>query len=310
MTKERTFKVLLVVAILAVAAYFIYNLMSGWYRDTLDTAKTEERQEWQQRTEGLVNKVSELEDKMEELKGDTVPEEKLAEVFGDEPKKPGAAAQASLPPSATDKIAPEEIERQILAFFAYLDDQAYVKAYELEGGSYHQYTLAVDQLTKTLPRVTGEQESLYTMVRNVAHFYRTLGKKRVSMIKEVMTRENEIMESVMRMFFLWYSLDSRDSEKIKGRPKLTTLYQYAGYFLNTLGGRSYLMRRDPKVRNLAYYYCVLLLDRANEAQINSDGIDIRPHIKSVHTNISNQIGFIYQKQYLAELERLVAKYKI
>lgn len=310
MTKERTFKVLLVVAILAVAAYFIYNLMSGWYRDTLDTAKTEERQEWQQRTEGLVNKVSELEDKMEELKGDTVPEEKLAEVFGDEPKKPGAAAQASLPPSATDKIAPEEIERQILAFFAYLDDQAYVKAYELEGGSYHQYTLAVDQLTKTLPRVTGEQESLYTMVRNVAHFYRTLGKKRVSMVKEVMTRENEIMESVMRMFFLWYSLDSRDSEKIKGRPKLTTLYQYAGYFLNTLGGRSYLMRRDPKVRNLAYYYCVLLLDRANEAQINSDGIDIRPHIKSVHTNISNQIGFIYQKQYLAELERLVAKYKI
>ena len=310
MTKERTFKVLLVVAILAVAGYFIYNLMSGWYRDTLDIAKTEERQEWQQRTEGLVNKVSDLEDKVEELKGDPVPEEKLAEVFGDEPKKQDASAETPQPQPSIGKIAPEEIERQILAFFAYLDDQAYVKAYELEGGSYHQYTLAVDQLSKTLPRVVGEQESLYTMVRNVAHFYRTLGKKRVSMIKEVLTRENEIMESVMRMFFLWYSLDYGDTEKIKGRPKLATLYQYAGYFLNTLGGRSYLMRRDPKVRNLAYYYCVLLLDRANEAQVNSDGIDIRPHIKSVHTNISNQIGFIYQKQYLAELERLIAKYKI
>ena len=309
MTRDRTFKVLLVIAILAVAGYFIYNLMSGWYRDTLDTAKTEERQEWQQRTEGLVNKVSDLEEKLEELKGDTVPEEKLAEVFGDDPKKPAANPQQPTPPPVGSKIAPEEIERQVLAFFAYLDDQDYVKAYELEGGSYHQYALAVDQLAKSLPRVVGEQESLYTMVRNVAHFYRTLGKKRVALIKEIMNRENEIMESVMRMFFMWYSLDYGDAEKIKGRPDLPIMYQYAGYFLNTLGGRSYLMRRDPKVRNLAYYYCVLILDRANDAQINSDGIDIRPHLRSVHTNISNQIGFIYQKQYLAKLEKLIAKYQ-
>ncbi len=310
MTKERTLKVLLVVAILAVAGYFIFDLMSGWYRDTLDTAKTEERQEWQQRTEGLVNKVSELEDKLEELKGETVPEEKLAQVFGDEPKKPEETPKKSPPPKPDNQIAPEEIERQILSFFAYLDEQAYVKAYELEGGTYHQYTLAVGQLAKSRPLVSGEQDSLYTMVRNVAHFYRTLGKKRVSMVRDVMTRENEIMESVMRMFFLWYSLDYGENEKIKGRPALPTLYQYAGYFLNTLGGRSYLMRRDPKVRNLTYYYCVLILDRANEAQVNSAGIDIRPHIKSAHTNIANQIGFIYQKQYLAELERLIAKYKI
>ena len=310
MTKDRTFKVLLVVAILAVAGYFIYNLMSGWYRDTLDTAKTEERQEWQQRTEGLVNKVSDLEEKLEELKGDTVPEEKLAEVFGDGPKKPSATPQQPTPPPISGKIAPEEIERQILAFFAYLDDQDYVKAYELEGGSYHQYTLAVDQLAQSLPRVVGEQESLYTMVRNVAHFYRTLGKKRVTLVKEIMNRENEIMESVMRMFFMWYSLDYGEAEKIKGRPSLPTMYQYAGYLLNTLGGRSYLMRRDPKIRNLAYYYCVLILDRANDAKINSDGIDIRPHIKSVYTNISNQIGFIYQKQYLAKLEKLMAKYQL
>ena len=310
MTKERTFKVVLVIAILAVAGYFIYNLMSGWYRDTLETAKTEERQEWQQRTEGLVNKVSDLEEKLDELKGDTAQEEKMAEVFGDKPKKDAPTEPEPAPPEKSSETAPEEIERQVLAFFAYLDEQAYVQAFKLEGGTYHQYTLAVDELAKTLPRVSGEQESLYTMVRNVAHFYRTLGKKRVAMTKEVITRENEIMESVMRMFFLWYSLDYGDTEKIKGRPKLPTLYQYAGYFLNTLGGRSYLMRRDPKVRTLAYYYCVLILDRANEAQINSDGIDIRPHIKSAHTNISNQIGFIYQKQYLAQLEKLIAKYKL
>ena len=310
MTKERTFKVLLVIAILAVAGYFIYNLMSGWYRDTLETAKTEERQEWQQRTEGLVNKVSDLENKLDELKGDTAQEEKMADVIGDKSKEDAPTEPKPGPPEVGSEIAPEEIERQILAFFAYLDEQPYVQAYQLQGGIYHQYTLAVDSLAQTLPRVSGEQESLYTMVRNVAHFYRTLGKKRVAVVKEVMTRENEIMESVMRMFFLWYSLDYGDSEKIKGRPDLPTLYQYAGYFLNTLGGRSYLMRRDPKVRTLAYYYCVLILDRANDAQINSDGIDIRPHITSAYTNISNQIGFIYQKQYLARLKKLMTKYQL
>jgi len=281
LTKERTFKVLLVIAILAVAAYFIYTLMSGWYRDTLETAKTEERQEWQQRTEGLVNKVSDLEEKLDELKGDTAQEEKMAEVIGDKPGEEAASEPKPATAGKSDAIPPEEIERQVLAFFAYLDEQDYVQAYNLEGGTYHQYTLAVDELSNAPPRVSGEQESLYTMVRNVAHFYRTLGKKRVSLVKEVMARENEILESVMRMFFL-----------------------------NTLGGRSYLMRRDPKVRNLAYFYCVLILDRANEAQINSDGIDIRPHIKAAHTNISNQIGFIYQKQYLTQLEKLIAKYKL
>lgn len=310
MAKERTFKVLLVIAILAVAAYFIYNLMSGWYRDTLETAKTEERQEWQQRTEGLVNKVSDLEEKLDELKGDTAQEEKMAEVIGDKPGEEAASEPKPATAGKSDAIPPEEIERQVLAFFAYLDEQDYVQAYNLEGGTYHQYTLAVDELSNAPPRVSGEQESLYTMVRNVAHFYRTLGKKRVSLVKEVMARENEILESVMRMFFLWYSLDYGDAEKIKGRPGLPTLYQYAGYFLNTLGGRSYLMRRDPKVRNLVYFYSVLILDRANEAQINSDGIDIRPHIKAAHTNISNQIGFIYQKQYLTQLEKLIAKYKL
>jgi hypothetical protein len=36
------------------------------------------------------------------------------------------------------------------------------------------------------------------------------------------------------------------------------MYEYASY-LNTLGGRSYLMRRDSKVRLLTTYYCILVL---------------------------------------------------
>lgn len=310
MTRDKTLKILLVAVILAVAGYFAYTLISDWYRSTLETAKTEERQEWQQRTEGLVNKVSNLEEKVKELKGGEEAGDGLAKVLGDATVEGGGKTRPRDASQPTSAPAPEEIERQILAFFAYLDEQDYVRAYQLEAGAYHQYTLAVEALAQSTPRITGEQESLYATVRNVAHFYRTLGKQRVALIREILARENEIIESVMRMFFLWYAGDYGDKEKIKGRPDPATMYAYAGYLLNTLGGRSYLMRRDPKVRTLTYYYCVLTIDRANDAQLNSAGIDIRPHVKSVYADIANQIGFIYQKQYLAELEKLMAKYKL
>ena len=99
-------------------------------------------------------------------------------------------------------------------------------------------------------------------------------------------------------------------EKIKGRPSLSVLYDYAGYFLNTLGGRSYLLRRDSKIRILSMYYCVLILDIANDKGLNSNGIDIRPHIALTFNDISNQIGFAHQKAYLNELGNLKRKYKM
>jgi hypothetical protein len=86
------------------------------------------------------------------------------------------------------------------------------------------------------------------------------------------------------------------------------MYEYAGFLLNTLGGRSYLLRRSPKVRALTTYYCVLALDRANDEELNSKGIDIRPYIKSSLMEIKNQIGLIYQKEYIAKLSELSLKY--
>jgi len=52
----------------------------------------------------------------------------------------------------------------------------------------------------------------------------------------------------------------------------------------------------------------LILDRANDAELNSKGIDIRPYIKSSLMEIKNQIGLIYQKEYIAKLNELNLKY--
>ena len=70
------------------------------------------------------------------------------------------------------------------------------------------------------------------------------------------------------------------------------------------------MRRDSKVRTLSYHYAVLLLDRANNAKLNSLGIDIRPHIKASLNNIKNQLGLAYRHIYMSELDLLKEKYKI
>ena len=105
------------------------------------------------------------------------------------------------------------------------------------------------------------------------------------------------------------SLPGADREKT-GQPTLKTLYTYSGFFLNTLAGKSYLLRRNSKIRLLTTYYSVLILDRANDEQLNPVGIDIRPYIEFLLNDLQNQIGLIHQKQYLSELEKLADKYKL
>ena len=148
------------------------------------------------------------------------------------------------------------------------------------------------------------------MFLNIAHFYRALGSERLSMVKDVLTHENENIESTMRDFYLWYTYDSKDRKKIKGRPSQQVLYEYAGFFLNTIGGRNYLMRRDSKIRMLASYYSLLIMDRANDMKQNPNGIDMRPYIRLVISDLSGKSGFIFHYEYMKNLKRLEEKYNI
>ena len=195
-----------------------------------------------------------------------------------------------------------------MAFFSYLDDQDYVQSYKFKKGTYGQYQIAIKKLSSKPPIITGEMSSLYNIVRNVAHFYRVMGKKRVLLIKQLLQNESEVIESVMRTFYLWFTIDDAGQSSVQGRPSMEDMYEYAGYILNTLGGRSYLLRRDPKVRTLTAYYCVLILDKANDEELNSKGIDIRPYIESSLMEIENRTGLAHQKEYLSKLRNLNLKY--
>jgi hypothetical protein len=297
MKKERNYQPLLVILVLIVIGVFLWIVLQEWQAKRIESARQQENQEWQKRSEALSKKISDLETELRAAQPEKPPEEgRAVEILGPIPTETAAKEQPS---------RVEEIERQILAFFAYLDNRDYVKAFQFEGGTYALYAAAIDDLSAGLPRVVGETESLYTTLKNVSHFFRVLGKKRTQFAVDLLRNEAEILESVMRLFYVW---SSGPDGKLKGRPTLPVQYEYAGYFLNTLGGRSYLMRRDPKVRLLATYYSIRIIDRANDRKLNPNGIDIRPAIAATAKEIRGQTGLVYRKQYLAELERLSAKY--
>ncbi len=296
---DRVIKVGIVVAIVAIVAYFGYNLFSSWHKESLETAKRVERVEWEKRTKELMEKVTGLEEELTSVKGESIPERKLKEVFG-----PDAAIVKEEEP-----LSFEEIEQQIRAFFTYLDEQDYVQAYQFKGGTYQQFQLVLQKISANPPSITEETSSLYNLYRNMAHFFRVMGKKRVNLTRDVLQNEGEILESAMQTFYLWATDETADRQKT-GQPTLKTLYTYSGFFLNTLGGKSYLLRRNSKIRLLTTYYSVLILDRANDEQLNPAGIDIRPHIEFLLNDLQNQIGFIHQKQYLSELRQLADKYNL
>ncbi len=304
---DKTAKIVVALIILVVSGFFIFSKISGWHQSKLEKAVQKEQEAWQGKANKLEQEVSELKLELTDVKGQNVPEEKLAKVFGTEEKEETRQEEAT--PTLPEK--PSEIvvtERQIAAFFTYLDKRPYIQSLNLAGGSYLQYQIAVEKLSAKPPIIVGEMDSLYNMVRNVAHFYRVMGKKRVLLTKQILQNESEVIETVMKTFFQWFTMDDGGKATLKGRPSMTALYEYAGYILNTLGGRSYLLRRSPKVRALTTYYSVLIIDRANEEELNSRGIDIRPYIRSSLLEIKNQIGLIHQKEYITRLSALSLKY--
>lgn len=296
---ERYLKILIVIVVLGGAVFFAYNQIVKWHKGGLDNAIEREQAEWQEKTWVLEEEITSLQKELAEHRDALVPSEKLFEVFGEAP---------IVVSPKQEEISCEDLERQVTAFFKYLDGKEYLRPYNLGEETYSQFRKIVKKLSRTPPIAAGEMNDFFSLIINVSHFYSALGKKRIEQIKVILKNEYEIMESAMSIFFTWFTSSDRCKENLKGNPSLKVLYKYAGFFQNTLGGRSYLLRRDSKVRILTSYYCVIILDMANDENLNSDGIDIRPYIDLSYHEILDHKGLIYKKQYLAELETLRDKY--
>jgi cell division protein FtsB len=301
MPKRRTIIISITAVVCCVIVYVCYSLIGEWHQRKIEAAKNQEQKVLQEQNETLKRKIANLEEKLNELKGQKGPSERLEEIFG---------KRSSLLSLEKSNLTFKEIEQLITAYFSYLDEMRYVEKNKLTGSAYDQYKILENDLSATLPLVSGEMQSLYNLFQNTTHFYRVLGKQRLSLVKDILMDESDIIEFSMKTFFIWYTYGDDNGKRMKSRPSLQVLYDYAGFFLNSLGGKSYLLRRDSKIRILTNFYSVLIIDIANDKNLNSNGIDIRPYIKTTFDDITDYTGLIDKSEYLAELEKLMVKYKM
>jgi hypothetical protein len=292
-------KITAILLVLGVLGYGLYALFLKWHEKAMEASLEQKRAAWQNESERLEQEIAELREELVLKQEARLPEEKLEEVFGED---------AAVRVGKRGESEPEEVDRRVKEFFEYLDEKDYIKAYGLEKGTLETFQSMMDRLAAQPPAVSAERKDPFLLIRNVAHFYRVLGKRDLLMAQDVIANESEIAEPVGAIFFEWAVPAGPSQEGIQGQPSLSTLYEYAGFFLNSVGGRSYLLRRDSRVRILTTYYCVLIVDRANQEEANRHGIDIRPHIDSIAEEIGNQRGLVFQKDYLDALAGLKERY--
>ena len=218
-------------------------------------------------------------------------------------KEPSEKLAVVRKPLKTQKSEYERINEEVVIFFDYLDHQDYVKSYKIKEGTYEHSKKLIAELAANPPVVSGETKDLFSILRNMSHFYRILDRRNVSLIKSVLRNEREIEEPLMDLLFQWIILEMENSHSDIDI-SLASLYEYAGFFLDTLAGKAYLMRRDSKTRILITYYSIIVVDMANKKKLNRHGIDILPHVDLALDDMSRYGGLEYREKYLSKLKEI------
>ncbi len=297
---NRTIKILVIALIVAMVLFMVFTQFRKWHRSTLNQAVTNEKAICEKEIQALQDELTAIQNEVAKLKDTEEYEQRLSEIFGE---KSDYLAFG-------DSISCNDLALQVRTFLNYMDRQEYMASYKQRGGSQRLISDVTQVLETSPPMLSGELEDLVRLIQNVTHFYRFLGKERLNIVKNLLKTETDIIETVMAIFYGYMTSGNRCPDKIIQFPTEDTRYRYAAYFLNTLAGRSYLLRRDSKIRVLVSYYAVLTIDRANDAMLNFQGTDIRPFIDYSFYEIANQKGLIYRGQYLEKLAELRKKYAL
>ncbi len=216
-------------------------------------------------------------------------------------------------PPPTPVLTKEEQECRELAlrlhdFFTSLDEKEYIREFQLGKPSQEYFRALADKLLDNPPVVSREYDDLYTMLKNMAHFFRIIGKNNILLLKAIFDREGDRVEDVAADLYRWATLQC-ESDRFSFVLPLDKLYEYAGFFLNTIGGRSYLFRRDSQLRLLVNYYSTLIIDWANREDANRYGLDIRQILPRLIQEIETSNQLVYKERYLDRLYELLEQYQ-
>lgn len=167
---------------------------------------------------------------------------------------------------------------QLHTFYKHLDSQAYMADYKLSASSEKHFTDLINKLLANPPQVTRESDDLYTILKNTAHFFRVSGKDNIIMLKGILDNEKGSLEQILADYYLLISRPECSITTYSSDIDKDALYEYACFFLNTMGGRLYLFRRDSLSRMVVTYYAILLVDQANLQNNNFHGIALKPAV--------------------------------
>lgn len=209
------------------------------------------------------------------------------------------------PPKDPCELAKEKLQ----TFFSALDREEYIRSFELENSSQNHFVALAEKLLQNPPVVVRESDDLYTMLRNMAHFFRIIGKKNITIIKTILDKERDEIEDVAAELYTWSVNGTCKADDFTLHADVSQLYEYAGFFLNTMGGRSYLFRRDSRSRLLVNYYSLLIIDQANKNGTNKHGIKIDPIISQLISEMESSNQLIYKEAYLDILYEMLERYQ-
>jgi len=233
--------------------------------------------------------------------------------FKSDEKKPlpiGSSGQKDLDEGADARKARycTLINQYVLDLFQYLDTKKYVQRSEPGETTYARFKQILERLAARPPIPAGEGVDPAVMVKNIYFFCRVLDRKDLRLIKQVVGNDRDTLEDNMGMLYQWAMLGKGCPNPEDMRPSFDVLYRYAGFFLNTTGGRAYMFRRGLKVRLLVSYYSVQIIYQADKAGRNNYGIDVLPYIKMLMEEMGNYPDLLYREAYLETLTKIKAFY--
>lgn len=204
----------------------------------------------------------------------------------------------------------DEPTQRIENFYKQLDKKPYMEGFNLNTSSSSHFSSLSKKLLANPPQVTRESDDLYTILRNTAHFFRVSGKKNILMMKGILDNEKGSIEKILASYYFLLTTPECSTTKYARGINKDALYEYACFFLNTMGGRLYLFRRDSLSRMVVTYYAILLVDQANTESNNRHGIALNPPVNMLITEMeTGGAALQYSATYLDKLYDLKEKYQ-
>ena len=298
MKKKSSLTVIVVMAavVLACAAGYFYLQNKQIRKETQQQLETE-RAVSQERASELERQVEQLETRLRE---DVEEPPSAAEVLRE------AIESDDVGQELPEGIGAGSVQARVMNFFRYLDSKGYTERRGLKISSQEMFVRVLQQLEATRPLIGGENQDLLALMKNMTFFFRTLGKDTLLTARDIVNNENAIMEPGIALFYEWLNPWQPQLEAPKVSREM--MYGYAGFFLQSMGGRAYLFRRESGIRLLALYYSILVLDQANRDGLNVEGIDIGPPLEALIQEISYSRRLSERHRYLETLREIQARY--